>query len=158
MSLSLVSGVADRELDEIRGRLAVYAMASSLDEAVAVLRRHVERGEHAEVLDVSGHSRTDGFVVLGTWEIDDSPQTAAAFCVLLGPLLRKLGVQTIRLLGCSTAVTPRAERALRRIAHVTGCKTLGTKRFISSSDYGPDGFTSDHALTPPRSEIQARTI
>lgn len=143
--LNLVSGSADRELDAVKRTIVTFESASGLDDVVAVLRDHASRGSRTELLDMIGHS-SRGLLVIGTWEIDDSPQAAATFSQLLLPSLEQLGVRTIRLLGCSTATTERGRNAMRRIARATECAVLGTRRYISKHDYGPDGFTSDHAL------------
>lgn len=162
--LNLVSGTADRELHRVREAVATYELVEDLAGLLAILQRHVEQGAHIEVLDVIGHSKTPGFVVIGSWVIDDTPQTVGSFRLLLNPLLGQLGVQTIRLLGCSTAVTPRSRTALRRIAQATGCNVLGTTRYVGRHDYGPTGFISTSALvdsartlTRQRSESQGRS-
>ena len=144
--LNLVSAGADRELDAIRRTIATYECASGLDDVLAVLRDRSGRGERTELVDAIGHSRAHGFLALGTWLIDDSPQTAASFSQLLRPSLIELGVRTIRLLGCSTATTERGWTAMRAITRVTGCDVLGTRRYVSQHDYGPDGFVSDDTL------------
>jgi hypothetical protein len=144
--LNLVSAAADRELDAIRRTIATYESASGLDDVVALLRARSVRGEPTELVDAIGHSRSHGFLAIGTWVIDDSPQTAASFTQLLHPSLEQLGVRTIRLLGCSTATTERGWSAMRAISRVTGCEVLGTRRYISQHDYGPGGFISDHSL------------
>jgi hypothetical protein len=147
--LNLVSGCADRELDTIRRTIATFETTSGLESLVAVLHDRSVRGDRTELLDAIGHSRSHGFLVLGSWVIDDSPQTAASFGQLLRPSLEQLGVRTIRLLGCSTATTERGRNAMRRIAQATGCDVLGTKRYISQHDYGASGFVSDDTLIGP---------
>jgi hypothetical protein len=144
--LSLVGAGSDRELDAIRGVIESFESVGGLDDVMAVLHQHYRRGSRAEILDAIGHSRSEGFLVLGTWVVDDSSQTAATFSELLRPLLSQLGVRTIRLLGCSTATTERGRNAIRRIAHVTGCDVLGTRRYLNKYDYGRTGFVSDDML------------
>lgn len=144
--LNVVSGCSDRELDELRGRLRTCHCVGGLGELLALLREQTEQCTHADVLDLIGHSRDEGFLVLGGWIVDDSPQTAATFSELLRPFLLAIGVSTIRVLGCSTATTLRAREALRRIAFATRCNVLGTRRFITNEDYAPSGFASDEAL------------
>lgn len=144
--LNIVSADADRELDALRSTIASFDTATGLDELCAVLSGHAERGERAQVLDLIGHSCGPGFVVIGSWVIDDSPQTAASFSELLRPWLVQLGIRTVRLLGCSTAMTDRARSAMRRIGQRTRCLVLGTRRYISKRDYGPVGFIADETL------------
>jgi len=96
-----------------------------------------------------GHSSVQGFLVLGDWRIDDTPQTAASFSLLLRPLFECLGVRVVRLLGCSTANTTAGRNAILRIARTTGCRVLGTKRYITRHDYEARGFVSEDALLAP---------
>jgi hypothetical protein len=147
--LNVMSGGVDRELDAIRRTMETFETTSGLESLVAVLHDRSVRGDCTELLDAIGHSRSHGFLVLGSWVIDDSPQTAASFGQLLRPSLEQLGVRTIRLLGCSTATTERGRNAMRRIAQATGCEVLGTKRYISQHDYRPSGFVSDDILVGP---------
>jgi len=144
--LNLVSGSVDRELGAIRRTIATFEAISALEDVIGVLRAYSERGNDVEIVDAIGHSRRHGFLVLGTWVLDDSPQTAATFSLLLRPSLKRLGVHTIRLLGCSTATTERGCNAMRKIARVTGCEVLGTKRYVSEQDYGDVGLISEHAI------------
>lgn len=144
--LSLVSAEAERELDAIRAAIGTFENVRGVDDIVAVLRTRIMRDERADRLDLIGHSRGVGFLVLGEWKLDDSPQTAATFSLLLRPLLEQLGVRMIRLLGCSTAATQLCRAAMRAIAHAARCEVVGTMRFIGAGDYGPRGFTADWAL------------
>lgn len=142
----MVAAGEDRELDAIRQIVVAFDSADGLDDLVALLRRHAEAGSQFDMLDLCGHSKPPGFVVLGTWVIDDLPQTVASFRQLLSPALAVLGIRIVRLLGCSTAVTPRARHALRRIEQATRCRVVGTKRYVSARDYGLTGFRSDEVL------------
>ncbi len=144
--LNLVSGHDDRELDLIRGTLVMFEVVAGCDALAMVLHVLAERGARAEVLDFVGHSRFPGFLALGSWVIDDSPQTAASFGYVLRPLFDRLGIEQIRLLGCSTAASEPARGAMQRIARATGREVFGSRTNLSSRDYGPDGFISDHAL------------
>lgn len=144
--LNVVSGGDDREINSIRATVLTFDNVDDLDDLISLLRGHGERGDRVEVLDAIGHSRSHGFLVMGTWVIDDSPQTAATFSELLRPLFQRLGIRTIRLLGCTTAIPERGRNAIRRIAAVTGCRVFGTKRFLSKYDYSPSGFASDDTL------------
>lgn len=152
--LTVVSVGADRELDAIRQTIDTFENASGLDDVVAILSGHLKRSTRTALLDVIGHSRLDGFLVIGTWVIDDSTQTAATFSEVLRPPLVLLGVRTIRLLGCSTAATERGRNAIRRIAQAVGCEVLGTKHYIGKQDYAPIGFISDDMLVRADGERQ----
>jgi hypothetical protein len=141
-----VSGTGDVELDAIRRTLASFESAFGLQSVVALLREYATRRVRIDVLDMIGHSRSPGFLVIGSWVVDDSPQTGASFSEFFRPCLEQLGVRAIRLLGCGTALTDRGNDAIRRIARATRCEVFGTKRYISKHDYGPQGFMRDDTL------------
>ncbi|HEY5948019.1 MAG TPA: hypothetical protein VIV40_21130 [Kofleriaceae bacterium] len=144
--LNLVSGCGDRELDALRQTLDDFDNIGGLDDLIAVLHGHARRGTRVDLLDAIGHSRAHGFLVIGTWIIDDSRQTAATFMQLLRPALQQIGVRTIRVLGCKTATPKRGRDALHTIARATRCRVLGTKRFIGNRDYARIGFIAEDAL------------
>jgi len=146
MRLSLISDAADRELNSIRGTIRVFDRIAGAHVLIATLRDHVARRTHAETLDLIGHSRDHGFLVLGDWTLDDSPQTAATFGELVRGSLDALGVRELRLLGCSTAATERARGALRKIALAARREVFGTRRYVSKRDYDERGFLSDDVL------------
>jgi LmbE family N-acetylglucosaminyl deacetylase len=144
--LTLISDTADRELDAIRRTVERFEQISGVEGLIANLRDHARSETQVATLDLVGHSRGHGFLVLGRWTIDDSPQVAATFGQELRAALDVLGVREIRLLGCSTATTERSFAALRRISHSVRRMVLGTRRYISKNDYGPSGFISDDTL------------
>lgn len=172
--LNLVSAGDNRELDEVRAIVASFEIVRGLGDVIATLEARARLDARVELLDLVGHARAPGFLVVGSWLVDDSPQTAASFSALLRPSLERLGVRTIRLLGCATAATERARNAIRRIAQATRCQVLGTTRPVGARDYDRAGFASEHALsgathaypfsgfrlttaTRSRSEIRGRT-
>jgi hypothetical protein len=144
--LTLISDTSDRELDAIRRTVETSERIAGVDALIAKLRDHARCETRAETLDLVGHSRHQGFLVLGTWLIDDSPQVAATFSQDLRGALDVIGVREVRLLGCSTATTERSFAALRRIGQALRRAVLGTRRYISKNDYGPSGFISDDTL------------
>jgi hypothetical protein len=156
--LNLVCGHEDRELQMVRDTIAVFWTVSTFEELLALLRQQAQRSVRVDLLDLIGHSRSPGFLTLGTWIIDDSPQTAATFGQVLRPHLQQLGIWAVRLLGCATAATGRGCSAIRRVAQVTGCRVFGTKRYISSLDYRAEGFVSDHALVEAGSQSRVAVV
>jgi hypothetical protein len=144
--LTLISDTADRELDAIRRTVEVFEQVGGVDGIIANLRDHARRETRAETLDLVGHSRSHGFLVMGSWVLDDSPQVAASFVQDLRAALDVIGVREIRLLGCSTATSERSFGALRRISQAARRSVLGTRRYISKNDYGRCGFISDDTL------------
>lgn len=144
--LTLISDTADRELDAIRRTVEVFERVAGVDSVIANLKDHARREERVDTLDLVGHSRGHGFLVMGNWVLDDSPQVAATFSQDLRSALDTLGVREIRLLGCSTATTERSFAALRRISQAARRIVLGTRRYISKNDYSSNGFISDDTL------------
>jgi hypothetical protein len=144
--LTLISDTVDRELDAIRRTVEAFERVGSVDDVIANLRDHARREERVDTLDLVGHSRRHGFLVIGGWVLDDSPQVAATFSQELRGALDILRVREIRLLGCTTATTERSFAALRRISQAARRTVLGTRRYISKNDYSPIGFISDDTL------------
>ena len=144
--LSLISDSKDRELDTIRRTVRTLEPVAGSDALVGTLERYVDRGTRIATVDLIGHSRDPGFLMLGGWALDDEPQTAGTFSTSIRPLLDALGVIELRLLGCSTAATHRSRAALRRISFAVQRPVYGTRRFLSKNDYGPAGFMSDEIL------------
>ena len=144
--LNIISEEADRELDLIRKTVDELESAVDLADVLGILQGRASLGARVDVLDLIGHSRSPGFLMIGSWTIDDSPQTAASFSLLLRPLLAELGICTIRFLGCSTAATQPARSAIHRVANAARCTVLGTRRYLSRNDYGPAGFKSTETL------------
>lgn len=157
--LTLISDTVDRELATIRRTVGAFEAVSGEPAVVEVLRKRVAAGQLVETLDLVGHSAEHGFLRIGDWSLDDSPQTAGSFDLLIRPSLEALGVREVRLLGCVTAMSMRSWTAITNIARAARCRVYGTRRYIGSNDYRPQGFISDDALvgTPgPRPERQDR--
>jgi len=155
--LTLISDTADRELDAIRRTVEVFERVGGVDGMIANLRDHARHETRAETLDLVGHSRSHGFLVMGTWVLDDSPQVAASFAQDLRAALDVIGVREIRLLGCSTATSERSFGALRRISQAARRSVLGTRRYISKNDYDRSGFISDDTLVDANGTKPQRT-
>jgi len=155
----MVSDTVDRELAAIRGTVSSFESVSGEPSIVTILQAWGVRGLHAETLDLVGHSGSHGFLRMGDWVVDDAPQTAGSFDVLIRPSLEAIGVRNIRLLGCVTAMSMRGWTAIAQIARASRCRVYGTRRYIGSNDYRAEGFISDDALvgTPgPRPARQDR--
>lgn len=156
MRLSFISNSLDRELDAIRRTVQVYDSIGGVDALIEALRFHALRRVHAVTLDLVGHSRDHGFLVLGDWLIDDTPQVAATFREDIRPWLDALGIREVRLLGCSTGTGERARGSLRKIAGATRREVLGTRRYLSKRDYDAGGFVSDDVLVTASGEAPMR--
>ena len=144
--LTLISDTTDRELAAIRRAVTIFEPVDGEPSVVATLRRCASDGLHADVLDLVGHSGRNGFLRLGAWILDDAPQTAGTFDVLLRPSLEAIGVRAIRLLGCSTAMSVRGWKVITEIARTSRCRVFGTRRYVGLQDYRSEGFISDDAL------------
>lgn len=144
--LTLISDTTDRELAAIRRTVGTYEAVNDEPTTIAVLRARAERGARAETLDLVGHSGANGFLRIGHWILDDSPQTSGSFDVLIRPWLEALKTHSIRLLGCSTAMSPRGWNAITQIARASRCRVYGTRRYVGLQDYRAEGFISDDAL------------
>jgi hypothetical protein len=154
--LTLISDVADRELDAIRRTVRAYDRVGGHESVVVILQDHALRGTRADALDLVGHSRDHGFLVLGSWLLDDSPQTAGTFSQDIAPALDTIGVRAVRLLGCSTATSLRGISALAQISRATRREVYGTRRYVSKHDYRSTGFISDDALLGPQGTFSAK--
>jgi hypothetical protein len=154
--LSLISDSPDRELDAIRRTVEVFDRIGGAEALVDVLCTHAKHGVHATTLDLIGHSRAHGFLVLGDWVLDESPQTASTFRELIRPPLDAIGVREVRLLGCSTGASEPARAALRRIGLAVQRDVLGTRRYLSKRDYDDRGFVSDDVLVDARGSAPDR--
>jgi len=74
-------------------------------------------------------------------------------------LLPKLGISAVRLLGCSTALTPSGQRTIQRLARTLEVPVYGSTKALMHSHYTADGFNPkfEHVLVeasqlpnPPR--------
>lgn len=153
--ISIVSNGGDRELGLIRAKEFPFDSAGSEGDVVQALARHARNGVKTKILDLIGHSADHCFLHIGDWIVDAA--AAPTFTTDLKPLLQQIGVTGVRLLGCSTAVTKPGWTAMQQIAAGLGIQVFGTTRFLSVTDFGPDGFTSTNAIAkadqspiPPR--------
>ena len=94
-------------------------------------------------LDLIGHAtRGHRLLRLGRTPIDMLDRTVAAFFDDLGDsgLLERLGVVSVRLLGCETGVTPSGRRTLRMLSWVLQLPVYGTTFATLKSHSDVDGF------------------
>ena len=112
-------------------------------------------------LDLIGHATSDGLLRLGDWLIDgESPKVTAFFRGIADvELLPRLGVTSMRVLGCSTAVGARARRTLRTLAELLDLEVLGTLGPIYSLHYDAEGFGDQWRFLLSRaSEVPASPV
>lgn len=130
---STVQGMIDRCREVHR--------AGTLDELRAVLEGLPER--RAASLDLVGHStRPARLLRLDQTVIDMFDARVAAFFEQLAGdgVLARIGVVSLRLLGCSTASQPPGQRTIQRLARVLGMPVYGTTKPIMKSHYTAEGF------------------
>jgi hypothetical protein len=133
------------EVDHIRG-------VGSLDELLATLRAWAktrpDTRPQPRTLDLIGHSTRDHQLLrIGDTPLDMTrPAVVNVFeTIRTEKLLDRLGVTAVRLLGCSTAVFPTAQRTLRRLAHVLKVPVYGSIKPLHHAHYTADGFNPKFA-------------
>jgi hypothetical protein len=95
-----------------------------------------------KTLDLIGHSTGKGFLKLGDWVIDGSrPAVTAYFRELAdNDVLPRLGIQSMRLLGCQTAASPVTRATIRTLSELLGMPVLGATTVLFASHYDTNGF------------------
>jgi hypothetical protein len=95
-----------------------------------------------KTLDLIGHSTGKGFLKLGDWVIDASrPAVTAYFRELAdNDVLPRLGIHSVRLLGCHTAATATTRATIRSLAELLGVPVLGSTTMLFASHYDANGF------------------
>ena len=142
------------------GRISIIA---SLDALHTELTRLVEPRAHGpRTLDLIGHSTRDHHLLrIGDTAIDMfRPSVVRIFAAIRAEeLLPKLGISAVRLLGCSTALTPSGQRTIQRLARTLEVPVYGSTKALMHSHYTADGFNPkfEHVLVeasqlpnPPR--------
>jgi hypothetical protein len=107
----------------------------------------------AMALDLIAHSTDVEYLLqLGRWTLnpnDTNPKLTEVFKALHEPL-RELGVKQIRLLGCQTAMSELARKALLAIQSVFNgeIQVYGTSEPLFCRHFDRDGFTATDLLVP----------
>lgn len=166
--LSVVSAEPDAVLQGIAraiGRVVTVDGPAALDAALSQLADEAARtpGTATRTLDLIGHTRAAASLLsLGSWVIDaDDPATVAVFRGLAdrGALLR-LGIHTLRLLGCHSAGSERGRDTICRLAELLGVEVAGMRELLHVGHCGPGGFRDEWSfllvraseLRPPPAE------
>lgn len=117
--------------------------AGSLEELRRVLDERAAQPATPITLDLIGHAtRGHRLLRLGRTPIDMLDRGVAAFFDDLGEsgLLERLGVVSVRLLGCETGVTPSGRRTLRMLSWMLQLPVYGTTVPLLKSHSDVDGF------------------
>jgi hypothetical protein len=95
-----------------------------------------------KTLDLIGHSTGKGFLKLGDWVIDASrPAVTAYFRELAdNDVLLRLGIHSVRLLGCQTAASLTTRATIRSLSELLGVPVLGSTTMLFGSHYDAGGF------------------
>ncbi|TMQ27878.1 MAG: hypothetical protein E6J90_01480 [Deltaproteobacteria bacterium] len=149
--LSVVSGEPDLDLQHIAQVIGQGVAIDGRDGLALLLDRMLDEVDRSSVvaaktLDLIGHTRTAAaLLALGDWLIDgDDPATVAVFCSLAErEVLPRLGVHTLRLLGCDSASTPEAQATLCRLSELLGLEVCGASQLLHAGHYETGGF-GDH--------------
>jgi hypothetical protein len=144
----LISCGDDRELSDIRatitGAIAVEGRADIETALCQLLADEPPSGP--KTLDLIGHSTADtSLLVVGEWMIDATSLKVTAFFRELAEqnVLTRLGIQAVRLLGCSTAVTEHGHWTVCALADILGVEVYGTTAPLLASYYNSRGFSHD---------------
>ncbi|MCW5808331.1 MAG: hypothetical protein KIT31_38635 [Deltaproteobacteria bacterium] len=124
----LVDGRAD--LEELLGRLLAHAEATG--EPIA-----------PKTLDLIGHATPgQSLLMLGDWVIDASKVTVTSFFRGLADndVLPRLGITSVRLVGCQTADTGHGRATIRALADLLGLEVYGTTHLVYSAHYDAGGL------------------
>jgi len=146
--LTIVSAEPDFDLQQI-AQIIVHAVTiarrSELEVLFGRLLVEVERSAAvtAKTLDLIGHTRSSAsLLTLGDWMIDlADPATSAFFRELADrEVLPRLGVRTLRLLGCNTAGTAQGRATIGQLGELLGLEVSGTNQLLHAGHVGACGF------------------
>ena len=146
--LTVISGEPDSELrliEQVVTHSVTVDGRVELEVVLAGLLAEVERSGTVtpKTLDLVGHTRSHASVVaLGDWLIDLANPTAAACFRGLADhqVLPRLGVHTLRLLGCNSAGTAHARATICELGDLLALEVYGSKQLLSAAHYDADGF------------------
>ncbi|HUJ58727.1 MAG TPA: hypothetical protein VLX92_09550 [Kofleriaceae bacterium] len=158
MTLSAITRDVDGELRVIQQVVDPIERVTGRDELEAALAR-ASKAQTWRALDLIGHATPEGVLQLGDWVIDTADPEVVAWWRGAGCELERLGIDELRLLGCSTAISARGRATVAMLADVLGLEVYGTRAGVFSAQFQRDGFSQvwRHVLLPasqlwPRSE------
>ena len=147
--LSLITRDADAVIRNIRDVISQPVMVDGRADVEEVLNRLARANGPCvlKTLDLIGHSTPDrSLLVLGDWVLDGTNSTVTAFFRGLADcdVLSRIGVHSIRLLGCDTATSEVGRQTLIKLSDILEIEAFGTTRMIDSGFYDASGFRDDH--------------
>jgi len=93
-------------------------------------------------LDLVGYTGTDKLLVFHGRPMDTRIGRVRAYYRGLADqeLMPRLGVTSVRLVGCTTAIGDPARRTLAMLSDILGVEVIGTTELVSAENFGPPGF------------------
>ncbi|NVB83144.1 MAG: hypothetical protein HOV81_32520 [Kofleriaceae bacterium] len=140
-SITIAGRDNDSTVQGMIDRCRVVHRAGTLDELRGVLE--VMPATPGATLDLVGHSTKPARLLrLDQTVIDMFDQNVSVFFQRLADdgVLARIGVVSLRLLGCETASRPPGKRTIQRLARVLRLPVYGTTKPIMKSHYTAEGF------------------
>lgn len=146
--LSIISSYADAELGEIREAVPHAISVDGRADLELLLGRLLDTRvtPTPKTLDLIGHTTSDkSLLVLGDWLIDGTNSCVLSFFRGLADqdVPRRLGIEAVRLLGCTSAQTAHGQWTVCALADVLGIEVYGTTGVLLASQYDAAGFRDD---------------
>lgn len=146
--LSIVSSYADAELGRIRETIPHAIAIEGRADLELLLGRLLDEevSSTPKTLDLIGHTTSDkSLLVLGDWVIDATNACVLSFFRGLADqdVLRRLGIEAVRLLGCTSADTAHGRWTVCALADVLGVEVYGTNGLLLASHYDRNGFRDE---------------
>ena len=143
--LTITSRRLDHELARLHAVVEHKVLVEGrgeLEETLGALLAERTTQPVPKTLDLVGHATPSSLLDLGGWVLDSASPTVTAFFRELADhdVLPRLGIGTVRLLGCGTASTPRARDTLLALSDILGVPVLGTTSIIHAGHFRRDGF------------------
>jgi hypothetical protein len=143
--LTISSRRLDHELARIHAVVEHKVLVDGrveLEEAFGALLAARTAPPMPKTLDLVGHSTPASLLDLGGWVIDRCNPIVTAFFRELADhdVLPRLGIASVRLLGCGTASTQRARDTVIALADIIGLPVLGTTGLVHAGHFRRDGF------------------
>lgn len=143
--LSVISAVADAELSAIRQVIPHAIAVEGRADLELTLGRLLDArvAPTPKTLDFIGHTTSGkSLLVLGDWVIDATNKSVMSFFrgVADQDVPKRLGIEAVRLLGCTSADTAHGRWTVCALADVLGVEVYGTTGLLLASHYDNVGF------------------
>jgi hypothetical protein len=144
----VISAFADAELAAIRQTIPHAVAVEGRADLELLLGRVLEERVKptAKTLDFIGHTTSGkSLLVLGDWVIDATNKSVMSFFRGLADqdVPNRLGIEAVRLLGCTSADTAHGRWTVCALADVLGIEVYGTTGLLLASHYDQAGFRHD---------------